>query len=332
MSDPRPADALAALNRAIEAWEEAGLRAGQAFRVMVQQVAVMVDRLGRDQPSIEAVERLRQWPGSSVVPAERAASDAVPSISLSDVGDIDGAGFLGAHPAPAVVEPNLPNSEVARIVANVSRDAAAGGGEQGQPKPAKRTSERRQRLVEMLMPSGPKMTRMAMVAELNGLPGALITGDDVSVWINQQRLREAAAAAESARAVLDAEPLPAPAPVSLQPEADPVQPDDEVLHPPPDAAAPLDLVEADPAPVLPPEDAVPVTIAMIVARAAGLRTDPPAAVRPAPAEVRADDSYIRNWAAERGIPQSRHISLPQVNKRRRDLGLPAFADPRAVHA
>lgn len=105
-------------------------------------------------------------------------------------------------------------------------------------RPSVRTPERLERLIEMLMPSAPARTRADLTAELNALPGPLVRGVDVTNWVDSKRLREVAAAAESARAVLGAEPLQAPAPVPLQPEADPVRPDDEALQSEADATQP----------------------------------------------------------------------------------------------
>lgn len=53
--------------------------------------------------------------------------------------------------------------------------------------------------------------------------------------------------------------------------------------------------------------------------------------RPAPVPstdpVAADETYIRDWAAQRGILSGRKLDMAQINARRRRLGLAPFADP-----
>ncbi len=58
-----------------------------------------------------------------------------------------------------------------------------------------------------------------------------------------------------------------------------------------------------------------------------------APARPMPAlpddPIKADETYIRSWAAQRGIPQGRQLDMLQINAKARSLGLRPFADPRA---
>ncbi len=230
----------------------------------------------------------------------------------------------------------------------------------------KRTAARRVRLQE-LWKVQPRVSLDDIAAELNTIkPGTDLERGDVSSWAHDLKLprridRYAAPVAtpvaeprtESVRVTAQGPTQPVGTPEGLsKAAAAPVQPErpmESVRQAAPMSAPTASFGEAVFAlfpslnilstPSVPSPAAATVAVATAPAnypKISGSSIAPPARptdgpARPAPVPptdpVAADETYIRDWAAQRGIVYGRKLDMAQINARRRRLGLAPFADP-----
>ena len=197
----------------------------------------------------------------------------------------------------------------------------------------KRTADRRVRLQE-LWKVQPRVSLDDIAAALNTIkPGTDLERGDVSSWAHDLKLprridRYAAPPAPvptvQAAVVTPLRPIPESPPVPAATTSQPVEstpgPESRAAAPMPPAPTVESPRPAAPRPVTATMDARPVSAPFSIAPA------PPAPV-PSTDPVAADETYIRNWAAQRALPQGRQLNKAQINAKRRHLGLPPFADP-----
>jgi hypothetical protein len=188
--------------------------------------------------------------------------------------------------------------------------------------------------LQALLAEDPRRPLREIVAALNDVrPGTDITAANVAVWINELTRGRASERrrAEEANA--------APAPVAPPVAPDPAPPVPMLPAPAPAAPAPrtmadamAEVVEVGPAEHLRRERArlAAAPSSAAVARPPRLAAIPSPA-RPVPAfrsdPIVADESYIRSWAAQRGLPQDRTLDMRAINEKAAGLGLRPFADP-----
>jgi len=192
----------------------------------------------------------------------------------------------------------------------------------------------RKALLEAMLREVPRLALKDIAAALNDVrPGADITTSNVAVWITELTRGRARQRREAE------EVNPVPAPVASPLALDPAPPVPVLPAPPPAAPAPrtmadamAEVVEVGPAEYLRREGArlAAAPSPAAVARPPRLAAIPSPA-RPVPAfrsdPIVADDSYIRSWAAQRGLPQDRTLDMRAINEKAAALGLRPFANP-----
>ena len=128
----------------------------------------------------------------------------------------------------------------------------------------------------------------------------------------------------------------APDPAGNDPLIPPAVPGPDVAPPAPHIAAPEPHIPPTPEPHVPASEVVAGPV--LLARNLPVADPPPrpkitpdqlAAIRAKSSRASgagqpADDSYIRAWAAERGLTQGISLDLAKINAKRADLGLPPF--------
>lgn len=198
----------------------------------------------------------------------------------------------------------------------------------------KRTAARRVRLQE-LWKVQPRVSLDDIAADLNAIqPGTDLERGDVSSWAHDlklpRRIDRYAAPAETlaapeqlpARPAITApaaivKPCPEPPQVTASPPAQPVA----------TPAIPAKVAAASIPPVAPQSNYPKISGSSIAAQRRPVEALARATLAPSTDPVAADETYIRSWAAERGIYSGRQLNIAQINARRRHLGLPPFVDP-----
>lgn len=242
-----------------------------------------------------------------------------------------------AAPAPSVMAGLDPATHPAPV--DAPRSISNGGGtvDSAVPTPQRRgllqrTPARRLRL-QALLAEEPRRPLREIVAALNDVrPGTDITGANVAAWIHELT-RGLASGRRRAEEGGDA-PTPVPSPAPAVPAPPPPAP-----HPLVQAMADVVQVgpreyarrQAAPAPSPAPQSNYPKNSGSSVVAAAPRIAAIPPPTRPVPAfrtdPIVADDSYIRSWAAQRGMPQGGTIDLAAINEKAVALGLRPFANP-----